>query len=136
MGIGQLHRLFGRAFRLVALLMGLLAAPLLAVASPSDREADTRIPRIDSELTAETQRRIAEQFAPLLVFHPSEQFFPTSPLFPLEHKLALTDGTDRPVSQRGASAQLGTTTERRSFYEALTPRGKANLASVYYRAYH
>ena len=38
----------------------------------------------DRGLPAAEQAQLAEQFAPVLVFHPDEKYFPTNPLFPLE----------------------------------------------------
>ena len=36
-----------------------------------------------SALTEAEERALAQRFAPVLVFHPEERFFPTSPLFQL-----------------------------------------------------
>src|SRR5207244_2058950 len=68
-----------------------------------------------ADLNAEEQSRLAETFAPILVFHPDEKYFPCSPLF--------------------ASTPLGTPESRTERYLALTIEERANLATVYYRAY-
>ena len=72
-------------------------------------------------LTPVEQARLAEQFAPVLVFHPSEQYFPTNPLFQLK------DGQ--------SWKSLGTPDSRNEIYQNLSLPEKAKLATVYYRAY-
>jgi hypothetical protein len=72
----------------------------------------------------EEQTRLARRFAPVLVFHPDEKYFPSSPLF------ALTANTSE-----SAASLLGTPESRTARYEALTLDEKAKLATVYYRAY-
>ena len=72
-------------------------------------------------LTPAEQARLAEQFAPVLVFHPSEQYFPTSPLFQLK------DGQSWKL--------LATPDSRNEIYQSLSLPDKAKLATVYYRAY-
>lgn len=85
------------------------------------------------ELTPEEQSRLAERFAPWLVFHYLESYFPCNPLFPFElegvapsHELK--DG-------RSAVSILGTPESRTESYRALTLEEKARLAVIYYRAY-
>ena len=111
-------------------LSGLLVAavPAAHASDETTRPASDTI-RLNSELPAEVQRELAERFSPVLVFHPSEQYFPTNPLFPLEGPSALS--TSEPIATR-----LGTVAERRAYYEGLTLPQKAGLSTVYYRAYH
>jgi hypothetical protein len=86
----------------------------------------------DGELTKETQERLAGRYAPILIFHPREEYFPTSPLFPQE--LLAADG--RAVDRDGPRiGWLGTSATRRERYRALALEEKARLATVYYRAY-
>jgi len=75
-------------------------------------------------LTSAEQARLAHQFAPVLVFHSEEQYFPTSPLFPLNTESAAT-----PLSS------LGTTQSRIQAYKNLPLAEKGKLATVFYRAY-
>jgi hypothetical protein len=99
----------------------------LALRGPGLLQAETEssgIRPVLRELTPLEQARLAEQFAPVLVFHPSEQYFHASPLFPLK-------------TQTGAAARLllGTPKAREEAYRHLPLRDKAKLATVYYRAY-
>src|SRR4051812_39122602 len=64
-----------RPARRTCLLVSLLA--MIAVRSAFAEEA---------QLSANEQARLAQQFAPVLVFHGAEKFFPTSPLFPIDTK--------------------------------------------------
>lgn len=41
------------------------------------------VAEVASALTEAEERGLAQRFAPVLVFHPEEKFFPTSPLFQL-----------------------------------------------------
>src|SRR6185436_12895681 len=75
-------------------------------------------------LTAEEETRLAKQFAPVLVFHPDEKYFPCSPLFALDAK-----------STASTATVLGTPESRTARYQALSIAEKAQLATVYYRAY-
>ena len=84
-----------------------------------------------ADLSPEFVARLAEQFAPVLVFHPDEQYFPTSPLFALENAAGVIEQFDADT----AVEQLGMPEARIARYRALTPREKAGLATVYYRAY-
>ena len=102
------------------LLRGVLL--VILAASPADLGAQ------QIRLTPEQQVRLAEQFAPVLVFHPEERYFPTSPLFPIESELK---GIDAALPQ----TQLGTPETRTAFYETLPLEEKAKIATVYYRAY-
>jgi len=77
------------------------------------------------DLTAAEQAHLAEQFAPVLVFHSAEKYFPASPLFQLE---GVSD-TSRAVEL------LGTPESRAAVYEALTIQEKAKIATLFYRAY-
>ena len=77
-----------------------------------------------TELTSEEQALLAKRFAPVLVFHPEEMYFPCSPLF----ALATRDSAS-------IASLLGTPESRTARYEALSIEEKAKLATVYYRAY-
>jgi hypothetical protein len=76
------------------------------------------------KLTSAEQDRLAVQFAPVLVFHPDEEYFPTSPLYPLN-----TERTAAPLSS------LGTPESRIEAYRSLPLAEKEKLATVFYRAY-
>jgi hypothetical protein len=76
------------------------------------------------KLTAQEQARLAAQFAPVLVFHPEEKYFPTSPLYPLSSH-----------STQSRLSLLGTPESRIGAYRALTLAEKEKLATVFYRAY-
>ena len=76
------------------------------------------------ELTPEEQTRLAEQFAPVLVFHPEEQYFPANPLFSL-----------RSATRRSWKSLLGTPESRNEAYSNLPLEEKARLGTVFYRAY-
>jgi hypothetical protein len=131
----RFHRVCGRGLSLAGCVcLGLLLAESPTAASDNVTRSDAAGPtgsiRLDSELTAEAQRELAERYSPVLVFHPSEKYFPTSPLFPLERQRSAAD-TDASIASR-----LGTADERRAYYEGLTVPQKAGLSTVYYRAYH
>ena len=82
----------------------------------------------DRDLPAAEQSQLAEQFAPVLVFHPDERYFPTNPLFPTEPAM-MRDDAGLPFSI------LGTPDSRTAFYRELSIEEKAKIATVYYRAY-
>jgi hypothetical protein len=86
----------------------------------------------DAPLTTAVRRAIAERFAPTLVFHGSERYFPTSPLFPVEQHIHVGDD---PAGEPSLTTQLGTADERRLYYESLTQQEKEALARVFYRVY-
>jgi hypothetical protein len=86
---------------------------------------------VDSSLSPELQRRLAERFSPILEFHPLEEYFPASPLFPMNGSGADTRTTNDPAT----IALLGTAESRREQYRALALKEKSALATVYYRAY-
>jgi len=75
-------------------------------------------------MSSDEQFRLANQFAPVLVFHPDEEYFPCSPLFALD-----------PTASDSVAGQLGTPESRTARYQALTMEEKAKLATVYYRVY-
>jgi hypothetical protein len=83
----------------------------------------TAVPTLP-KLTAPEQARLAAQFAPVLVFHPEEEYFPTSPLYPLSTG-----------SANSRLALLGTPESRIGAYRTLTLAEKEKLATVFYRAY-
>jgi len=84
----------------------------------------TGAPQTLPKLTAAEQSRLAAQFAPVLIFHPDEQYFPTSPLYPLN-----TEKLASPLST------LGTPESRIAAYRSLPLAEKEKLATVFYRAY-
>jgi len=79
-------------------------------------------------LSAEKQARLAQQFAPVLVFHSAEKFFPASPLFSFD---ATAPTSDKETTLR----LLGTTESRAADYLELNLAEKAKLATIHYRAY-
>ena len=84
-----------------------------------------------SALTEVEERALAQRFAPVLVFHPEERFFPTSPLFQLADDEQIPHEPAR--TPRAAVDLLGTPQGRREQYLALTLPEKLGLATVYYR---
>jgi len=82
---------------------------------------------------------LARRHAPVLVFHPDEDFFPTSPIYPLEAASrgdaaeAAEEFGDGELSRADALRLLGTAEQRREAYRALSQREKSRLATVYYR---
>jgi hypothetical protein len=85
------------------------------------------------ELTPVEKSLLAERFAPVLVYHESEEYFPCNPLFPLEMK---GNGPAlQPTDRENAIARLGTAESRNAAYRSLTMNEKADLATVYYRVY-
>jgi len=80
------------------------------------------------DLPADEQARLAEQFAPVLLFHKDEKYFPTHPLFPLQSEVK---GTDAGLP----ASRLGTPDSRNAFYRALTIEQKTRMATLFYRAY-
>ena len=85
-------------------------------------------PVFAEELSADEQARLAQQFAPVLVFHNAEKFFPVSPLFPII--------ANPPTSDKETMLlRLGTTKSRTAAYLEMNLDEKANLATVHFRAY-
>jgi len=100
-----------RAFSLAVLLFSLFQSE--SAAAPA---ANT--------LNSLEQMFLADRFAPILVFHPAEKYFPCSPLFTLNDSLA------GPLDR-----QLGSPESRTLRYQSMTLEEKAAIATVYYRAY-
>src|SRR5215471_5264953 len=73
-------------------------------------------------------RMLARAFAPTLVFHAGERYFPVSPLFPL-------DPRTEPVGDYPAAADLGTPEERVQRYDELPRREQLAEASIAWRAF-
>jgi hypothetical protein len=90
--------------------------------------AVTGVPLVFAEdLSADEQARLAHQFAPVLVFHNDEKFFPVSPLFPI---------TKAPTSDKEKMLlRLGTTESRTAAYLEMSLAERAKLATVHFRAY-
>ena len=78
----------------------------------------------DPTLSSEEAKRLAQQFAPIFVFHGDEQYFPCNPLFPIEGEIE---------SDSDPLELLGTAESRKEKYLALPLDKKARLAKVYYR---
>ena len=91
--------------------------------------ARTGVPSVFAEdLSAGEQARLAQQFAPVLVFHTAEKFFPVSPLFPI--------AAEAPASDKETTLlRLGTTESRTAAYLEMNLAERAKLATVHYRAY-
>lgn len=125
-----------RAFGCVRLM--LVTAALASVTAfraegaPRPQDSAEAIPPVETELPADEQLRLAQKLAPILVFHPLEDYFPVSPLFPIESS-GPDEGT--PGADHDPLSLLGSAESRRARYRALTLEQKAELATVYYRAY-
>lgn len=79
-------------------------------------------------LSSDVQSRLAQQFAPLLVFNSAEKFFPASPFFSFD--------TQAPIVDKDTTLQrLGTTESRTATYLDMSLADKAKVATVHYRAY-
>jgi len=85
------------------------------------------------DLTQEERSALAERFAPVLIYHDEEEYFPCNPLFPLELKTA--NPGFQSMEHDSQVSHLGTTESRRMAYLALTMEERADLATVYYRIY-
>ena len=102
----------------------LLAHPASASARPTEpvpRTAEATPSLGDAAI-------IASAFAPTLVFHPNERYFPVPPLFPIEDlgQLRRTEA---------AIEQLATPEIRRDIYDGLSRREQLARASLTYRVY-
>lgn len=81
-------------------------------------------------LSEDEQRAIAEAFAPTMVFHPLERYFPTSSMFPfLDDE---DDGAEAPATG-GSRPERWTTRVAR--YEALSREHKLDRAALGYRVF-
>ena len=76
------------------------------------------------------QALLAEEFAPILVFHPREEYFPSSPLFPLKNGVG-PSARDKFSDLR----LLGTTKTRTQLYRSKSLAEKERLAKLHYRAF-
>jgi hypothetical protein len=118
---------------LLAVSVVLLLAPRPLFAGPPEGNATGRTPiRADAPLTPDIERALAERFAPALVYHGAEKYFPTSPLFSLETKVTINPAAADATS---LAARLGTADQRREYYESLSPREKSAISQVFYRVY-
>jgi hypothetical protein len=93
-----------------------LAAEETAGSTESDRQQETLL---------------AERYAPFLVFHPDEKFFPCSPLFYFER--SASGPNINSVDRDQLLEALGTPETRKESYLSLTLKEKADIATVYYR---
>src|SRR5262245_42311010 len=71
---------------------------------------------------------LARAFAPILVFHPQERYFPAWPLFPL------APGS-QPVDHDRAATTLRTPDERVRRYDELPRRDQLAVATLSYRVF-
>lgn len=111
--------------RAALLLIGTLGAFMPATLGADDSSAS--LPLIAAERIA-----IARAFAPVLIFHPDEQYFPISSTFPM---MLEADGDEGPKVASGAREQLGSAEERGARYAALPHQTKMALAAVGYRVF-
>lgn len=100
---------------------GLLLLLLSMIGVPAVLAEEPQIP-------ATVQARLAQQFAPVLVFHNDEKFFPVSPLFSFDTKAPISD-------KESTLRRLGTTESRSAAYLEMNLAEKAKVATVHYRAY-
>ena len=84
-----------------------------------------------ASLCPQHQALLAEEFAPVLVFHPQEEYFPSSPLFSLENAAVGPSARDGSENLR----RLGTTKTRTQLYRSLSLAEKERLAKLHYRAF-
>lgn len=95
--------------------------------------------QLGAPLSYPQQRALAERFAPELVFHPDESYFPMSPLFTIESQPHLNAMVAQSFPWRSRQAYwkeaLGTQEMRRVRYGAMTLEEKLALATVYFQAY-
>ena len=126
--IGHRHRLPQRVLLTVVCC---LLPHLDAVAAPHPQDPSAAESLSGGALTPDDERRLAERYAPALAFHPKEDYFPASPLFPLDLDLAAAE----PSTSQSPASLLGNARSRREQYQALSMRQKAQLSTVYFRAY-
>src|SRR5688572_420406 len=107
-----------------ATLSSWIAALVLTASVASAETESSGIRPMLRALTSLEQTRLAEPFAPVMVFHSEEQYFPTSPLFTL-----------KPQARASLRSQLGTPEARNEAYRNLPLPEKADLSTVFYRAY-
>src|SRR5262245_25410273 len=79
-------------------------------------------------LDAADAATLARAFAPMLVFHPGERYFPVSPLFPLDPRI-------EPVGAYPAPMDLGTPGDRVRWYDELPRVEQLAEASLAWRAF-
>jgi len=86
-------------------------------------------------LSGSQQLELAEHFAPVLVFHRDEEFFPVSPLFPLELDSSASAGESEVRAKPSLAAVLGDVDTRTAAYRSFPLQRKAALAKVFFQAY-
>ena len=107
-------------------IFGLLFAALLRVPLHA---ADTSEPVV---LSAAERAAIGRAFAPMLVFHPLEDYLPTSPMFPFDSDdLPAFHGEGAP----GVRNLLGSQAGRAAHYRTLSAEEKIAHAAVEYRVF-
>ena len=117
---------YSHMFRRLALVLVWTFSLLVPAMLEADESASS-LPLFRAE-----QAAIARAFAPVFIFHPDEQYFPISSMFPM------TLGTDldsAPVPTSGAREQLGRAAERAARYDALPKETKLALAAVGFRVF-
>ncbi len=83
-------------------------------------------------LSTAERSAIARAFAPVLVFHPLEEYFPTSPVFPLDSSRVLEAAEEHLLDLR---TRLGSHSERAAHYRALSIDEKVRRSAVQYRVF-
>jgi hypothetical protein len=124
--IGHRHRL---PHRVLLTVVCCLLPHLDAVAARLPQDPSAAESLSGRALTPDDERRLAERYAPALAFHPKEDYFPASPLFPLDLAAA------EPSTSQSPASLLGNARSRREQYQALSMPQKAQLSTVYFRAY-
>lgn len=83
-------------------------------------------------LSAAERASIGRAFAPVLVFHPLEEYLPTSPMFPFDSDdLPAFHGEGAP----GVRTLLGSQVQRAAQYRTLSTDEKIGHAAVQYRVF-
>lgn len=113
----------------------LIGPSLFGVGLARTDSADPQIADYSEKETAslcpQHQALLAEEFAPILVFHPREEYFPSSPLFPLDNAAVGPSARDKSADLR----RLGTTKTRTQLYRAKSLAEKERLSKLHYRAF-
>jgi hypothetical protein len=117
---------YSHMFRRLAFVLIWILSLLVPVMVEADASSAS-LPLLRAEQTV-----IARAFAPVFIFHPDEQYFPISSMFPM---MLGTDLESDTVATSGAREQLGRAAERAARYAALTHETKMALAAVGYRVF-
>ncbi len=125
--------------RLLLMVLWCLEGASIAAATAPPPLTVPEAESVESPLSYAQQRALADHFAPRLVFHPNETFFPCSPLFTTERRSGLFTLTtesfpgnaNRP-HMRGAMGSVEMRTRR---YESMSLLERLKLAKIYFQAY-